>query len=152
MNHVARGTVTSPFVSLTRSFGVALDYARQGPLPPSSETPAYVWEVEIPEKVPPGIKVIDPVKEVARFLPGPLASAHYAHDGPQSFLLAVIDPATFPDANLAVPLPPGGSGPAKAANLSLELQTLVSALRDSEILVCGTIPKEWIVMRYEFIA
>ncbi len=149
MNHVARGTVTSPFVSLTRSYGVAFDYARQGQAPASSSHPALVWEVEIPDNLPPGLRLVDPVKEVARRLPGPLAALHYAHDGPQSFLLGLIAPLRFTNLLDAIPLPPGGSSPPKAANLSLELQTLVFALRDSEALVCGTLPKEWIVARHE---
>ena len=45
--HIARGTTTSPYVSLTRSFAVAYGYALVGPGgSPISGKPAYVYEVE----------------------------------------------------------------------------------------------------------
>ncbi len=43
MLHIARGTVNSPFISLTRSYGIALNYANFfGTEVPTREYPAYV--------------------------------------------------------------------------------------------------------------
>ena len=51
--HIARGTTTSPFVSLSKSFGVARNYAIEGSLTrPSSSSPAYVYEIDVPDLLP----------------------------------------------------------------------------------------------------
>ena len=50
MDHIARGTVNSPFISVTRSYGVAWNYAMSsGTQDPTRDDPAYVYEIEIPE-------------------------------------------------------------------------------------------------------
>lgn len=50
MEHIANGTVTSPFVSLTRSYSVAVDYALVGPVSASKANPAFVWESSWPSR------------------------------------------------------------------------------------------------------
>ena len=48
INHIARGTVTSPYVSLTQSYGVAWSYAVFfGLIQPNQQTPAYVYNAAI---------------------------------------------------------------------------------------------------------
>lgn len=136
MPHVARGTTTSPFISLTRSYGVAQDYDRNaGRIFPTRATPAYVYAIDIPDPPPTGMAVIDPVIEVARHL-NPLASPSYHHDGDMNFLLGVVDPngmAAF--LNNPVLSPAGSTPTPRPANLTIELETIVRALRDAEVLV-----------------
>jgi hypothetical protein len=53
MHHIARGTTTSPLISLTKSYGVAEDYARNASrTPPTAANPARVYEVEISDPPP----------------------------------------------------------------------------------------------------
>jgi hypothetical protein len=142
MAHIARATTTTPYVSLTRSYGVAETYAREaGGTFPTGAAPAYVYEIDIPDPVPDGITVIDPVKAVAATLPSPVASLSYFHDGDKDFILGVASPARMA-AYLNAPIrqPPNSGGAFRSANLTIELETLVRALRDAEILVLGTVP------------
>ena len=74
MLHIARSTVNSPFISLTYSYGVAWHYAMLGSERiPTPEDPAYVHEIEIQEPLPPGLQLLDPIKEVAQVLPSPIS-------------------------------------------------------------------------------
>jgi hypothetical protein len=151
MAHIARGTTTTPFISLTKSFGVAEMYAFASRTAPTRATPAYIWEIEIDDPPPLGVTVVDPVLEIAKILPSPLAHFSYQHDGDQNFLLGIVDP---PNLGLSMHLhtrvrePPGQYG-ARTPNLSSELQALVRALRDAEVLVIGTIPQSCFRNRHD---
>jgi hypothetical protein len=73
-NHIVRGTVASPFISLTRSYGVAWSYAVfLSRTQPRRSQPAYVYEIEIDDPPPLGLQLLDPIKEVANALPPPLS-------------------------------------------------------------------------------
>ena len=52
---------------------------------------------------------------------------------------------------LALPYrqPPPAGGAPRPPNLSLELETLVRALRDAEVLIVGTIPTTCIINRID---
>ena len=66
MQHISQGTLTSPYVSLTRSYGVALDYALAfGRTQPTATSPASVYEIELVDPLPAGLRLIDPIKEIA---------------------------------------------------------------------------------------
>ena len=152
MHHVARGTVTSPFISLTRSYAVAWHYAVFGKEEiPSPSNPAYVYEIEINEPMPVGLQLLDPVKEVAQRLPRPTSmSPPYQHDGLPEFLIGVVDSITMGHF-LAQhsPQPPLSEGTPRPPNLTLELETLVRALRDAEILAQGIIPSACVQNRFD---
>jgi hypothetical protein len=153
MRHIVHGATVSPCVSLTRSYGVAEMYAREASLTfPSASSPAYVYEVDIPDSVPAGITLIDPVKEVAATLPSPVTALSYFHDGDKNFILGVASP-TLMATHLTAPIrqPPGSGGASRSANLTLELETLVRALRDAEVLVLGTIPSALVRARYAIV-
>lgn len=140
MAHIGRGTTNSCYVSLTRSYEVAWAYAMIGKVIASPKNPGYVYQLEIPDEGP-GCKIIDPVKEVATSLPEPFQGLTYHHDGAQSFLLGVVDPTGHRRSLTKLILqPPPGTGTPRPANLSIELEALVRALRDSEILAVGNIP------------
>jgi hypothetical protein len=154
MLHIARGTVSSPYVSMTRSYGVAWEYAvtcgRTTALA-SSADPGFVYEIELDDPLPRGLTLLDPIKEIANNVPGPLASMSYQHDGTPDFLLGVIRPAATSarkKRSLFFKQPPPATGTPRPPNLSGELETLVRALRDAEILALGAIPAACIRNRF----
>jgi hypothetical protein len=149
MSHIALASTTSPYISFTRSFGVALAYAQIGPKGfASAVQPGYVYEIEISDDK--HCEVLDPVVEIAKALPKPWSSPCYQHDGEQSFLLGVVNPTThLQHLQKHIVAPPGSSGTPRAANLSRELEALVRCLRDAEVLIQGNVPSSVIRNRYE---
>ena len=86
IQHVYNGLTHSPYVSLSLSYPVALNYALEmGTSQPTIHNPAYVWEVEIDASR--GVHLIDPVKEIALGAPTPLDPNPYQHNGNQNVLL-----------------------------------------------------------------
>lgn len=149
IEHIVLGNTDSPYISLTRSYGVARDYAlAAGRRKPTAKHPAYVYRILIPEDV--RVTLFDPLQEVAKQLPLPIQSPSYQHEGTQDFLLGVVDPSTF-SAQLTAPIlsPPGLSSTARQSNLSKELEMFVRALRDAEILAQGTVPQSCVTTRYD---
>jgi hypothetical protein len=149
MHHIANATTTSPYISLTRSYGVAHDYAVSGRISPTATNPAFVYEIDIPDPPPAGMTVIDPVAEVAAAYSNPLMSLSYHHNGDSKFLLGVIDPVKMSAERLApIRVPPGSTATPGPANLTLPLETFVRALRDAEILVLNLIPNNHVIYRH----
>ncbi len=149
MNHIARASVTSPYISFTHSFGVARAYGLVGPNGfASTPNPGYVYEIEVSDDTI--CSALDPVVEIATQLAKPWQNPHYHHDGSQTFLLGVVDPVhMLAYLQQQCLFPPGTSGTPRTPNLSLELETLVRALRDSEVLICGNVPASFIRNRYD---
>jgi hypothetical protein len=147
--HIARGTTTSPCISLTRSYGVAFDYAmNSGFAAPTSALPAHVYELQVPDD--PGVPLIDPVDYIASRHANPLVSPSYHHDGDQRFLGLIAYPLPAGGGLGLARRPPGmsGGGP-RPPYLSPQLETIVFAIRDAEILVYGNIPPAWMANRYD---
>ena len=143
MQHIARGTVNSPFISITRSYGVAWHYAMSSSeRAPTLSDPAYVHEIEIQEPLPPNLRLLDPIKEVTQTLPSPTSPGPpYQHDGLPDFLIGIVDPGNMGHFLTPSSLqPPGSEGTPRSPNLTIELEVLVRALRDAEILAHGIIP------------
>jgi hypothetical protein len=111
INHIKNGTTTSPFVSMTRSYSVAWNYAvYAGRAVPTAAAPAFVYEIVINDPPPVGLAVLDPLLEIAGAVPPPLSPFSYQHDGLPSFLMGVLDPVTMGH-HLTAPIqqpPPGG--------------------------------------------
>jgi hypothetical protein len=130
---------------------VAEDYARNaGHAPPTAGNPAYVYQIEISNPATPGVTVIDPVFFVASHHQNPLVSPSYHHDGNQNFLLCVVNPALFPmPANIRYP--PSLGGAPRAPLRTQDLETLVRALRDSEVLVLGNLPRSCVQDRHDIV-
>jgi hypothetical protein len=151
IKHIARGTVDTPYVSLTRSYGIAWTYAIQfGQGTPAATAPAFVYEIELGEPLPDGLRLIDPVTYLAGKFPPPTADSSYYHDGDSTFLLGVINYTLMTTAlKQEVRQPPSAQGTPRAPNLSPELETLVRALRDAEILAVGNVPASCVRSRYE---
>lgn len=141
MQHIARGNADTPYISLTRSYGIAVDYAKVGA---AQGDPGFVYEIEINDPLPPGMELFDPVKVVADAAPLPLAAVPYQHDGQSDFLISVIEATISAKPCL---LPQGGATP-RQPNLSIYVETLVRALRDAEILA-NVVPKVCVVNRIE---
>jgi hypothetical protein len=117
-------------------------------LTPTRGRPAYVYEIEINE-VAPGFHILDPLKEITSGLNGPLNTPTYQHDGHPDFILGVVDPENQAAClNKVCTQPPGSGGTPRPANLSIELETIVRAIRDSEILSLGTIPAALVRNRF----
>jgi hypothetical protein len=96
MNHIVRGTLTSPYVSLSRSFGIAWNYALDFSRTPASATnPAFVYEIEIADPLPPGLSLLDPLREVVESFPQPESHYTYHHNGDNRYLLGVISPTSM---------------------------------------------------------
>ena len=139
MHHVGRMTVTSPYISLTRSYAVAEAYALNfGKKPATRALPAYVYELEITDAD--GVTLIDPLCAVAGSV-DPLASPSYHHDGDPQFLLGVVSPTVMAWALRQQVKSPGyGGHTARSPNLTIELEAMCRALRDAEVLALQAVP------------
>ena len=152
MFHIARSTVNSPYISITRSYAVAWRYAMSSSVQvPTANAPAYVHEIEIQTPLPQKLELLDPVKEVAKALPSPTSiGPPYQHDGFPDFLLGIVDPRNMGHFLEKYSMqPPSSEGTPRTPNLTIELETLVRALRDAEILAHGNIPANSIKNRFE---
>lgn len=150
--HVSRGVIMSPCISVTRSYAGAEDYARNAATsPPTRVAPAYVYVIDVPDAVRTGITMCDPVEYVASRNRNPSASPSYHHNGSRRFLLALVDPILHQPLLTTPPVrPPGMTGGAPAGpSVTPELETMVCALRDAEALVIGSVPRQWIIERFD---
>ena len=136
IDHIAVGTIDSPYISLTRSYALAWHYAVfSSKREPALGKPAYIYEIEIDDFLPHGLNLLDPVKEIVHILPQPLRG--------------VMDLDYMEDLlgnQISQPLNPGGDF---SSNLELQLIALVFAQRDAEILVHGYIPPFCVKHRFE---
>jgi hypothetical protein len=141
LTHIRTGTAASSCISLTASYGVAYSYAKGfGTSFPTPGNPAHIYVIDIPDRLPPGMSIVDPMVEIVRSSRRGSAAAPYHHDGDQSFLLGVVDPAAFPNYLSAPARQPGLGATPRPANLSPELEAMARVLRDSELLVIRHIP------------
>jgi hypothetical protein len=150
ITHIAKATTTTPFISVTRSYGVAEMYAYSSlTAPPTQANPGYVWEVEINDPAPTGVIVWDPLQQIAG-QHNPLGHFTYQHDGDQDFIHAVADEGKPGAAVYLAKLVrlPGMQNGTRPPNRSDDLLGMVRALRDSEVLVLGTIPQSCFINRY----
>lgn len=149
MHHIVRGTIVSPYISMTRSYGIAFDYAtKNSRSKPTKDKPAFVYEVEIDERDS-NVNLIDPVTVIASFNPAPYEHYSYHHDGGRDFLHGVVDPQRFARIlNKPYRQPPPHGGTPRPPLLTIELEAMVRALRDAEILAVSYIPRSCVVERY----
>ena len=159
ITHVAIGTEESPYISLTRSYAVAWTYAVFfGRENPSSDRPAYVYEINIEEDLFQELQCRDPVEEVVQTLQHPIhADSHepvpfYQHNGLPDFLLGVANPGLMSDFVVGLHPQPPGSGALCEPNLTLQFKTLVHSLRDAEILIRSHVPRDCVEQRFEVFA
>ena len=150
--HVSRGVIMSPCISVTRSYAVAEDYARNAATsPPTRVAPAYVYVIDVPDPVRTRITMCD-LSNMLRLAIGILPPVLlYHHNGSRRFLLALVDPILHQPLLTTPPVrPPGMTGGAPARpSVTPELETMVCALRDAEALVIGSVPRQWIIERFD---
>ena len=128
VDHVATGTINSPYISLTRSYALAWHYAVfSSKQEPGQGKPAYIYEIEIDDSLPHGLNLLDPVKEITHILPQPLKGIMDL--GYMGGLL--------------------GSQTSQSSTFALQLKTLIFAQRDAEVLVHGYIPPFCVKHRFE---
>lgn len=150
LNHSGRGTTASPYVSLTRSYAIARGYALGGRRLATIGCPGYVYEVEIEENDGCGTRLIDPVQEVVKTLGSPYDHRSYHHDGDAFFLLGIVDPLyNEPKLYQPVRYPPQYQGTPRTPRMHIELEAMVRALRDAEILAFGSIAATQVRARFE---
>jgi hypothetical protein len=149
VRHISDGTINSAYVSLTRSYTVAEEYAFSCRMPPTSTNPGYVWEVQIDDPPPAGVMILDPVHTISESKKDVLAAGSYHHDGGQNVLMGIVSPATMGHVLLSpVKDPPMSGRTPRAPHISRELEALVRALRDSEVLALGNLPRRCFVARH----
>ena len=147
MQHVGGSTQTTPFISLTRSYAVAWDYAVKGGRGyPSRKAPAFIYEVEIDAGA--SCRLLDPLKAIATSLPEPLTLPGFHHDGDQSSLIGIVDAGQSDILNKPVRYPPP-QPPKPNVNVGPELRALVRALRGAEVVAVDHIPARLVVVRHD---
>ena len=149
IQHIRLGTLLSPCISLTKSFGVAEAYALEWSIPPATKSdPAFVYELDIPDPPPEPTRIVYPVFELASAANNPSNGLTYHHDGDMNFLLGVVDPGQMQPFLAAPSRQPGGGAIPRPANLEPCLEAMVRALRDAEVLVIGGIPARSVIQRH----
>ena len=151
VDHIANATTFSPYISLTRSYEVAEKYAIEGSrkLPTATLRP-YVFRIRIPDPTPTGLFVYDPLCEITGIVPTPLSVVPYQHNGGMDVIIGIVQPNT-PHGRAILGRPVrlfGGTTGISGPNISPELNAMVRALRDSEVLCLGVIPPALILGRY----
>jgi len=141
-------TLSSPYVSMTRSYEVAEHYAKYfGLAAPTANAPAYVYEI-IFDPLPSGVQLYDPIQELAKSLTSPLATPpFYQHNGAPDVLLGLVDRVRFGFV-LTRPVRNPGSPTGVGPHISDHLNALVRALRDAEVLAYASIPQSCVRMRH----
>lgn len=152
IRHITQASHPSPYLSLTASYDVAVDYALMGPVGvATSAVPGYVYEVDLarlPSSHP--VVVMEPVKEIASSLPpvGTVSRLAIHHDGPQNLILGIASRSLHGGLLAAPPRRPGTSAP-RPPVIDRELEAIVFALRDAEDLLFGSLPAASIVDRHD---
>jgi hypothetical protein len=138
VQHVTVVSHPSPYVSLTASYAVAHQYAQVGVGGTATKAnPGYVYQIDPGQD--PALVLVDPIAALA-------SSTHWLHDhnGGQDLILAIAAPAQFP-AVLTTP-PKQLAALPRPPQFSSEMQTVVFALRDAEILA-EVVPRSCVLSR-----
>jgi hypothetical protein len=159
VDHILSAPNNSPFISLTSSFEVALEYALFGPVSPTPVNRAYVFQIELDDPLPAGTHLYDPLVEIAHSVSSAtlLHGVPYQHDGASTVIQGVASPnspLTQPYLTQKVKVPDpnsltGYSDGITSARVSRHFQAIIRALRDAEILAFPFIPSACITLRHE---
>ena len=136
---------SSPYLSFTASFAVAMLYASQGPGGrASAATPGFIYEIAAS-----GLTLYDPVREIAgasTFSAGHLPLPTH-HDGAQDLILGVAGSPWHTSCLTSAPARSPGS-PAHPPVITRNFNATVYALRDAEVLVQAPVPRSCVVAVY----
>ena len=152
VHHIVNGSTFSPYLSFTRSWGVAWDYAMHAGRSTALATqaqPGFVYEIELEDPLPLGFQLLDPLVFLGPLLPAPTGPQTYHHDGLPSTLCELVKPGSSgsPLSALRLSPPPGGNG-RTTPNISDELTLFVRVLRDAEVVGVGNLPSGCVVQRH----
>ena len=114
----------------------------------SQSDPGYIYEIEInaDPKDAKYTRLVDPVKEIAGSLLDP-PTGKYQHDDFPGILLGIVAPRlTVPFLRAGIIRPPSMAA-RPLPQFSLELRSLVQALRDAELLAVDYVPKACVTAR-----
>jgi hypothetical protein len=133
ISHITAYSQASPYSSFTTSYAIARGYALTGPGGPASKSqPGYVYLVDLQQLAKAAqVKVVDPVSELIGALNGSLVHNHNGDGGLMAQLALGLPVSTTST---------GRFGKATPLRLSAELQVLINAVRDAELLVEGSLP------------
>jgi hypothetical protein len=149
INHIVHGTSNSPYVSITKSWMMALQYARQSRLPDVAATanlPAYIYEIDFTDTT---VSLYDAIVEIGKTLPTPHLQIGYAHNGDSRLIAAILNGKLANYLKRAkLTGPPNNNNAAVAPVVSDELRALLLTLRDAEVLVLHAIPRNYITIRH----
>jgi hypothetical protein len=151
ISHIRRGPAVgvSPYISLTRSYGIAADYAHSARFHPSLAL-GHVYVIEITDPPPAGVVLLDPVGEIALAHRNPATQHSYHHDGDKNFLLGIVDGVTMRHHLTSyVKEPPGSGATVRFPRLSDALEAMVRGLRDAEVIVLGNLPASCFIQRFD---
>ncbi len=138
--HIANGPMYSPYISITASYAIAEMYARSGRDP---NNPGIVYEIEFNDPLPANLQMYDPLYEITNSYASVPNRAAYHHNGNGQLLLGLVDPSNFANVlSTPVATPPTTTNVMPhLPNVTPELMAMVNSIRDSELLVLGTIPR-----------
>ncbi len=151
VQHVALGSMHSPLISLSSSYAVAAQYAAVGKRRARHGSPGYVYQIDVPDPVPPSIEVHDAALYIANELlnsNNALTILNYRHNGDREFLLSVVNPQRFGHLKSTPPIVPSGLMTSSPPLLTDQLKAMVHALRDAEVMVARNVPKSWVTYRF----
>lgn len=140
VRHITNYSNPSPYLSFSSSFAIARRYALLGPGGVATQaTPGYVYEIDL-QAAAFQFLILNPVDEVSSLSNGHLA---HHHEGDAQLIsevaLGVSPPSTAPRCGGKMHIP----------GISGELQALIFAIRDAEVLISGNVPPTVIVRRHD---
>lgn len=142
VNHITAFSVNSPYLSFSTSFAVAREYALWGPAGPATQAnPGYVYQVDL-SVLSAAPALIDPVQHISS------SNGHqpaHSHNGGYELIaeVAQVDPPTT-----TFTRPYHQNGSTCHPTITDELQALIRAIRDAEILIHGAVPHGAVVYRH----
>lgn len=143
VRHILKMTRVSPFVSLTKSYEIAHDYAvvaAAAATPP--QTVAYVYELNLSDK---DVEIFDPILEIVKEYSLLTMPSTYHHDGGTDFVKGLVsDDISIIGKSKKLP----GNVLGSPAVLTDELRAISYALRDAELLVKDSVPGRFIVAQH----
>jgi len=137
VSHIAAYSHPSPYLSFSTSFAVARQYALPGPAGEATKTnPGYVYEVD-PSAVAAQLTAYDPVEEIVK---GGLVQNH---NGDNNLIVGVVRN----NRSVLTTAVDDVGGQQVLPRVSKELQALVNALRDGEVLLAA-MPSSCVIARH----
>ena len=149
VRHITAFSHPSPYLSFSASFAIAREYALAGPAGQASQTqPGRVYEIDT-TLVPGSMVLSDPVRDIVGSNPAlTVARLPTHHDGAQNLILGIASPILHGAVLTSPPARVPGNALQTGPAVQSELQAVVFALRDAEVLIGGNVPPNCITAVY----